>query len=115
MSVSKLPAHWQQVTDQRLPKMVELAPDNPMYIDTKTKFEVTTKNAYTVLKIENIQHAFLWRMYEATKRVMVAALGTEQKANEGMYWHGTKAESINIVATQGFRREYCTSAAYGWG
>jgi len=63
-----------------------------------------TAGAVNVLKIERIQNPHLYQCYIVRKRKMDKDLG---RNSERQLFHGTDAENISHINTQGFNRSLC--------
>ncbi|XP_007533187.2 protein mono-ADP-ribosyltransferase PARP14-like [Erinaceus europaeus] len=109
----EIPAHWSDMRQQNV-LVVALQPSDPEYMAVANKFNQTCAN-FKIKKIERIQNTVLWNSYQVKKRAMDAKNG--QMANEKLLFHGTDADSVPYINTNGFNRSYAgrNAAMYGKG
>ena len=68
-----------------------------------------------IIKIESIQNQMLYDKWWNARKSITKLIG-KHNLNERTLFHGTKNKDImNIIQTQGFRKEYTTTAMYGEG
>eukprot|EP01084_Bolivina_argentea_P006907 13044_1 len=77
------------------------------------QFHKTVKD-WKIIKIEAVQNANLWDKYCNTKQILIKTIGAEH-VNERYLFHGTRQNIIPTIITQGCRKEFSTTAAYGEG
>ncbi|XP_048202345.1 protein mono-ADP-ribosyltransferase PARP15 [Perognathus longimembris pacificus] len=108
---SEMPVHWSDMKQQNL-CVVQLQPSDPEYNTVANKFNETCSDS-VIEKIERIQNRDLWNIYQAKKTAMDAKNGHKQ--NEKQLFHGTEADSVPHVNTNGFNRSYAGKNAVFYG
>ncbi|XP_063788866.1 protein mono-ADP-ribosyltransferase PARP14-like [Pseudophryne corroboree] len=107
-----LPKHWKPMGNS-LVMVVDVPAGTSEFSDVQKKFAQSCGNR--ILKIERIQNKDLWMNYDIKKQSINTKNGTTN--NERQLFHGTDANSIQIVIHNGFNRGYAgrNAAAFGNG
>ena len=82
---------------------VTLAPGSSEYQSVLSKFQTTAWGMH-IQKIERIQNPHLYKQYVVRKQKMDKDNGGN---NERQLFHGTNAQNISAINTQGFNRSFC--------
>ncbi|XP_027872328.1 protein mono-ADP-ribosyltransferase PARP14-like [Xiphophorus couchianus] len=108
-----LPQHWDDMKGSIL-KQVPLTAGSQEYNDVLAD---VTKNGLSlnIIKIERIQNTTLWQSYQLLKKQM--EVKNKHTNNEKLLYHGTGANSIDLINSKGFNRSYAGmhGAMYGKG
>jgi Poly(ADP-ribose) polymerase catalytic domain len=90
-----------------------LSLSSPVYDDITKMIENTYKNA-CVLYVDEIMNKSLLGKYNERKRFLEELRG-EGNITEMKLFHGTKIDCINSIASNGFKKEFNITSAYGKG
>ncbi|XP_007543095.1 poly [ADP-ribose] polymerase 14-like isoform X1 [Poecilia formosa] len=108
-----LPQHWDDMKGSIL-KRVPLTAGSQEYNDVLAD---VTKNGLSlnITQIERIQNTTLWQSYQLLKKQM--EVKNKHTNNERLLYHGTGANSIDLINSKGFNRSYAGmhGAMYGKG
>ena len=78
-------------------------------------FESVDEEDWEIIKIESVQNQMLYDKYWNEKQSMIKLIG-EKNLNERDLFHGTGKESVmEMIETEGFRKEFNTTANFGKG
>ncbi|XP_043967027.1 protein mono-ADP-ribosyltransferase PARP14-like [Gambusia affinis] len=108
-----LPQHWEDMKGSIL-KQVLLTAGSQEYNDVLA--DVTKNGLFlNIIQIERIQNTTLWQSYQLLKKQM--EVKNKHTNNEKLLYHGTGANSIDLINSKGFNRSYAGmhGAAYGNG
>eukprot|EP01083_Nonionella_stella_P070158 187568_1 len=78
------------------------------------KFYETVDESVRIIDIETVENRFLWDKFFHVKYAMKKLMG-EHNINERELWHGTNCGIIDVICTEGFRKEFNNKHAYGEG
>ncbi|XP_034043176.1 protein mono-ADP-ribosyltransferase PARP14-like isoform X1 [Thalassophryne amazonica] len=108
-----LPQHWDAMPNDKLCHTVTIQAKTAEHDDILNLFQTSCKR--TVLKIERIQNATLWKSLEIKKSEMDLRNGHQN--NEKHLFHGTCPTTIAHINQHGFNRSYAgrNAACYGNG
>ena len=82
---------------------VTLAPDSSEYQECVRMIHATAAGV-NIQSIERVQNRYLWQTYTVWKEKM----DNDNKGNnERQLFHGTDAENLLAINTQGFNRSFC--------
>ncbi|XP_029295286.1 protein mono-ADP-ribosyltransferase PARP14-like isoform X2 [Cottoperca gobio] len=112
--VAALPSHWDDMTGELL-KLFPLTAGSKEYKDVVTELTKTGLTA-NIISVERVQNTTLWQNYQLMKNKL--EVKNKHTNNERKLFHGTKAESIDLINTHGFNRSYAgthVGAMYGNG
>ncbi|XP_030579279.1 protein mono-ADP-ribosyltransferase PARP15-like isoform X2 [Archocentrus centrarchus] len=103
-----LPSFWEDMKGD-LVKLFALTPGSKEYNDVESEL---TKAG---LHIERVQNPALWQSYQILKKQMEAK--NKHTNNERLLFHGTSADSTDLINSKGFNRSYAgkNGAMYGNG
>ena len=93
--------------------LVPVAKGSSLYVEVSGILEQTCKGL-AIISIKLVHNLGQFNMYLAKKDEFVNRLG-KGKANERWLWHGTKEDSVKDIISNGFLRDYNTTAVYGRG
>ncbi|XP_043849442.1 protein mono-ADP-ribosyltransferase PARP14-like [Dromiciops gliroides] len=110
-SEGELPEYWDDMEKQNF-LLVKLQPGKPEYMAIENHFNQNCSD-YKIEKIERIQNRNLWNLYNTRKKNMDDQNGHTN--NEKRLFHGTAADSVSHVNSQGFNRSYAGKNAIAWG
>ena len=82
---------------------VKLLQRSREYQDVLRKFQATTSKE-TITKIERVQNPHLYQSYMARKQKIDRDTG---RNSEQQLFHGTEAQNVSHINTQGFNRRFC--------
>ncbi|XP_054895199.1 protein mono-ADP-ribosyltransferase PARP14-like isoform X2 [Poeciliopsis prolifica] len=108
-----LPQHWDDMKGSIL-KQVPLTAGSQEY--NTVLADVTKKGlSLNIIQIERIQNTTLWQSYQLLKKQM--EVKNKHTNNEMLLYHGTGANSIDLINSKGFNRSYAGmhGAMYGKG
>ncbi|PWA24204.1 hypothetical protein CCH79_00016209, partial [Gambusia affinis] len=108
-----LPQHWEDMKGSIL-KQVLLTAGSQEYNDVLA--DVTKNGLFlNIIQIERIQNTTLWQSYQLLKKQM--EVKNKHTNNEKLLYHGTGANSIDLINSKGFNRSYAGmhGAMYGKG
>uniref|UniRef100_A0A3Q0RR13 Poly [ADP-ribose] polymerase n=1 Tax=Amphilophus citrinellus TaxID=61819 RepID=A0A3Q0RR13_AMPCI len=97
-----LPSCWEDMKSS-LVKLFAVAPGSKEYNDVKKELTKTGLNP-NIITIERVQNPALWQNYQILKKQMEAK--NKHTNNERLLFHGTGANSIDLINKQGFNRSY---------
>ncbi|XP_054466481.1 protein mono-ADP-ribosyltransferase PARP14-like [Anoplopoma fimbria] len=97
-----LPSHWGDMKGDLL-KLFPLDVKSKGYKEVETEL-TKTGLAANIISIERVQNTTLWQSYQLMKKQM--EVKNKHTNNERMLFHGTAADSINLINKQGFNRSY---------
>ena len=83
--------------------MVTLSKSSPEYKDVMRKFQATARGV-NIQKIERIQNPHLYQCYMVRKQKIAKDIVGN---GERQLFHGTVAENVIKINTQGFNRSFC--------
>ncbi|XP_038559138.1 protein mono-ADP-ribosyltransferase PARP14-like isoform X2 [Micropterus salmoides] len=108
-----LPPHWDDMKGDLL-KLFPLTTGSQEYNDVETEVKKTGLAA-NIISIDRVQNTTLWQSYQLLKKQL--EVKNQHTNNERRLFHGTGANSINLINTQGFNRSYAGTqgAMYGNG
>lgn len=97
-----LPSHWDDMKGDLL-KLFPLTAGSKEYNDVESEL---TKNGLSanIISIERVQNTTLWQSYQLMKKQM--EVKNKHTKNERKLFHGTGANSIDLINKQGFNRSY---------
>uniref|UniRef100_A0A3B3INF9 Poly [ADP-ribose] polymerase n=1 Tax=Oryzias latipes TaxID=8090 RepID=A0A3B3INF9_ORYLA len=108
-----LPSHWDPMNTGTV-ALFSLAARTQEY---KSVEKNLTKHGLSlnIISIERVQNITLWKSYEFLKKQMEQK--NNHKNNERVLFHGTSANSIDLINNKGFNRSYAGlhAAAFGKG
>uniref|UniRef100_A0A671UH22 Poly [ADP-ribose] polymerase n=1 Tax=Sparus aurata TaxID=8175 RepID=A0A671UH22_SPAAU len=109
----EIPTHWDPMRDE-LFKKVQLQPNSTEYQHVAQGFLKMAN--YNIQKIERVQNFYLWNAYAVCRQRILAKNGQADLGEKFLY-HGTSAESCNLIERDRFDRSYAGThaAAYGKG
>uniref|UniRef100_A0A4W3JD94 Poly [ADP-ribose] polymerase n=1 Tax=Callorhinchus milii TaxID=7868 RepID=A0A4W3JD94_CALMI len=107
-----IPNHWEDMNGLQF-KEVELSRSSQEYVDVTTSFLKTSAH-YTIVKIKRIQNLSLWKKYLLEKKTISEknALGNK---NERILFHKPTRQSVEMISTRGFDRNFTELPVYGKG
>ncbi|XP_059168722.1 protein mono-ADP-ribosyltransferase PARP14-like [Physella acuta] len=110
-----LPEKWTPMADDENVKIVPLKQGSQEYTKIQQFFLQGGANA-SIKKIERIQNKALYQQYSVKKRELELHNPKGHK-NELRLFHGTSANTIQMIINNGFNRSYCgvNGTAYGKG
>ncbi|XP_020792036.2 LOW QUALITY PROTEIN: protein mono-ADP-ribosyltransferase PARP14-like [Boleophthalmus pectinirostris] len=109
---ASLPSEWSDMKSKELVKLVTLQPGSTEY--NKVENEVTQHGLQlNIISIERVQNPTLWKNYQIKKKEMDTK--NQGKSNEKVLFHGTGANSIDLINKQGFNRSYAGAQAAMYG
>ena len=88
--------------------------DYTLWQDVCNKFYETVDESVQITDIETVENRYLWDKYYYARGQMIKLMG-EHNINEKDLWHGTKYDIIDVICTEGFRKEFNNTHAYGEG
>ncbi|XP_045890992.1 protein mono-ADP-ribosyltransferase PARP14-like [Micropterus dolomieu] len=109
-----LPPHWDDMKGDLL-KLFPLTTGSQEYNDVETEVKKTGLAA-NIISIKRVQNTTLWQSYQLLKKHL--EVKNNHTNNERRLFHGTGANSIDLINNQGFNRSYAgtqVGAAYGNG
>ncbi|XP_070760235.1 protein mono-ADP-ribosyltransferase PARP14-like isoform X2 [Enoplosus armatus] len=106
-----LPPHWDDLKGDLL-KLFPLASGSKEYTDVETEVQKTGLSA-NIISIERVQNATLWQNYQLMKKQL--EVKNKHTKNEKRLFHGTGANSIDLINKQGFNRSYAGAHAAMYG
>ncbi|KAK0149730.1 Poly [ADP-ribose] polymerase 14 [Merluccius polli] len=108
-----LPQHWDPMPSGSTCHTVPITPGTQEYNDVVQLFQATCQQ--TVIKIDRIQNASLWKSLQIKKQDMDMMNGHQN--NEKRLFHGACHTSITAINQHGFNRSYAgkNAAYYGNG
>ncbi|CAL8240700.1 unnamed protein product [Merluccius merluccius] len=108
-----LPQHWDPMPSGFTCHTVPIQPGTPEYNEVVQLFQVTCQQ--TVIKIDRIQNASLWKSLQIKKQDMDMRNGHQN--NEKRLFHGACHTSITAINQYGFNRSYAgkNAALFGNG
>ncbi|XP_045890991.1 protein mono-ADP-ribosyltransferase PARP14-like [Micropterus dolomieu] len=109
-----LPPHWDDMKGDLL-KLFPLTTGSQEYNDVETEVKKTGLAA-NIISIDRVQNTTLWQSYQLLKKQL--EVKNQHTNNERRLFHGTGANSINLINNQGFNRSYAgtqVGAMYGNG
>ena len=83
--------------------LVPLSKSSPEYKDVTRKIQATT-GGVNIRKIERVQNPHLYQCYMVRKQKMGKDIGGN---SERQLFHGTDANNVSAINTQGFNRSLC--------
>ena len=99
-----LPMHWAPMPrPDATVHTVKLRRGSSEYQDVKRKFQATASGV-NIQKIERVQNPHLYQSYMVRKQKMDKDTGGN---SERRLFHGTDAEKVSHINTQGFNRSFC--------
>ncbi|XP_041855414.1 protein mono-ADP-ribosyltransferase PARP14-like isoform X2 [Melanotaenia boesemani] len=110
---SSLPAHWDDMKGD-IVKLFPLTVGSTEYTAVQT--ELTKAGlAPNIISIERVQNVTLWQSYQLLKKQLEKK--NNHTNNEKLLFHGTGADSIDLINNKGFNRSYAGQhgAMYGKG
>lgn len=108
---AEIPANWSDMKQNKL-LVVSLQTSDAEYTMVSRAFHQTCPN-FVIEKIERIQNPALWRRYQAYKKIMDEKNGN--MSNEKQLFHGTEADSLAQLNSNGFNRSYAGKNATMYG
>uniref|UniRef100_UPI0037E75BC7 protein mono-ADP-ribosyltransferase PARP14-like n=1 Tax=Semicossyphus pulcher TaxID=241346 RepID=UPI0037E75BC7 len=108
-----LPSHWDDMKGNLL-KLFPVTAGTKEFTDVETEL-TKTGLAANIISIERVQNTTLWQSYQLMKKQL--EVKNQHQNNEKRLFHGTGANSIDLINTQGFNRSYAGAhaAVYGNG
>ncbi|KAL7391183.1 hypothetical protein ABVT39_005598 [Epinephelus coioides] len=97
-----LPSHWDDMKGGLL-KLFPLTAGSKEYNDVETELKKTGLSA-NIISIERVQNTTLWQSYQLMKKQL--EVKNKHTNNERKLFHGTGANSIDLINKQGFNRSY---------
>ncbi|XP_049908033.1 protein mono-ADP-ribosyltransferase PARP14 [Epinephelus moara] len=97
-----LPSHWDDMKGDLL-KLFPLTAGSKEYNDVETELKKTGLSA-NIISIERVQNTTLWQSYQLMKKQL--EVKNKHTNNERKLFHGTGANSIDLINKQGFNRSY---------
>uniref|UniRef100_A0A3Q3GV61 Poly [ADP-ribose] polymerase n=1 Tax=Labrus bergylta TaxID=56723 RepID=A0A3Q3GV61_9LABR len=112
-SDAPLPSNWEDMKGDLI-KLFALTAGSKEYKDVETKV-TKTGLTITIISIERVQSPTLWQSYQLKKKHMEKK--NNHTKNEKRLFHGTGADSIDLINKDGFNRSYAGkhAAMYGNG
>nr|XP_046237201.1 protein mono-ADP-ribosyltransferase PARP14-like isoform X2 [Scatophagus argus] len=109
----EMPTQWEPMHNEVF-KKVELPPNSAEYQDVAQAFLRTAK--YNIRKIERVQNLYLWQAY-AVRRHRILSKNGSADLGEKLLYHGTSADSCNLIERDRFDRSFAGThaAVYGKG
>uniref|UniRef100_A0A3P9H6F6 Poly [ADP-ribose] polymerase n=1 Tax=Oryzias latipes TaxID=8090 RepID=A0A3P9H6F6_ORYLA len=115
ISEDALPSHWDPMNTGTV-ALFSLAAGTQEYKSVeKNLTNAGHDGSELCLQIERVQNITLWKSYEFLKKQMEQK--NNHKNNERVLFHGTSANSIDLINNKGFNRSYAGlhAAAFGKG
>uniref|UniRef100_H2MSK5 Poly [ADP-ribose] polymerase n=1 Tax=Oryzias latipes TaxID=8090 RepID=H2MSK5_ORYLA len=115
ISEDALPSHWDPMNTGTV-ALFSLAARTQEYKSVeKNLTNAGHDGSELCLQIERVQNITLWKSYEFLKKQMEQK--NNHKNNERVLFHGTSANSIDLINNKGFNRSYAGlhAAAFGKG
>ncbi|XP_034548949.1 protein mono-ADP-ribosyltransferase PARP14-like isoform X2 [Notolabrus celidotus] len=108
---ASLPSHWEDMKGDLL-KLFPLKAGSSEYTDVETELTRTGLLA-NIISIERVQHLAQWQGYQIKKDQLEKK--NNHKNNEKRLFHGTGADSIDLINTHGFNRSHAGKHAAMFG
>ena len=91
------PSHWTKLRDGANDALVRISPSTPEYKEALRMFKKTSSK--TVVRIERIQNAFLWRRYLMRKMTMISKNANVKDGitNARLLFHGTRRTDPSLI------------------
>uniref|UniRef100_A0A3B3BT66 Poly [ADP-ribose] polymerase n=1 Tax=Oryzias melastigma TaxID=30732 RepID=A0A3B3BT66_ORYME len=108
-----LPSHWDDMKND-IVKLVPVAAGSQEHTDVTANL-TQSGLSLTIISIERVQNSCLWQSFQLLKKQMEHK--NKHSNNEKVLFHGTSADSIDLINTKGFNRSYAgrNGAVYGNG
>uniref|UniRef100_A0A3Q3ILY1 Poly [ADP-ribose] polymerase n=2 Tax=Monopterus albus TaxID=43700 RepID=A0A3Q3ILY1_MONAL len=108
-----LPSHWEDMKGDMV-KLFLLTGGSKEYTDVEAQLTKTGLTA-NIISIERVQNTTLWQSYQLMKKQLEAK--NKHTNNEKVLFHGTDANSIDLINNKGFNRSYAgkNGAMFGNG
>uniref|UniRef100_A0A4W6DZF5 Poly [ADP-ribose] polymerase n=1 Tax=Lates calcarifer TaxID=8187 RepID=A0A4W6DZF5_LATCA len=106
-----LPGNWNDMKGSLL-KLFPVTQGSKEYSDVETELTKTGLTA-NIISIERVQNTTLWQSYQLMKKQL--EVKNKRTNNEKLLFHGTGANSIDLINNQGFNRSYAGTHAAMYG
>merc|ERR1712228_300779 len=102
------------ISDYAKPKLINIS-DKTLFNQISARFfQTVSRSEYQIVKIEGVQNQMLYDKYCQERQSVIKLNGGQ--TNEMFLYHGTKEEdTMTAIETEGFRKEFSTTHAHGFG